>query len=80
MKKLLLGVDKLPKVCYNKEKIREELIKIIALMKHELGLVFTGIVFEDMETAQKWLKENARNPYCYTLEPVAFYTKDGEIK
>ena len=53
---------------------------MIALMKHELGLVFTGIIFEDMETAHKWLEENARNPYCYTLEPVAFYTKDGEIK
>ena len=53
---------------------------MIALMKHELGLVFTGIVFEDMETAHKWLEENARNPYCHTLKPVAFYTKDGEIK
>lgn len=54
---------------------------MVALMKYECGLKFTGCVFEDMETARKWLKENGWcNPYSYELVPVAFYTKNGEIK
>ena len=51
---------------------------MIALMKYECGLRFTGIVFEDMETAKKWLV--GKNPDAFELQPVAFYTKDGEIK
>lgn len=54
---------------------------MIALMKCACGLKFTGCVFEDMETANKWLEENGwTNPYAYQLMPVAFYTKDGEVK
>lgn len=54
---------------------------MVALMKCECGLKFTGCVFEDMETARKWLKENGWcNPYSYELIPVAFYAKDGEIR
>mgnify|MGYP003299135753 FL=1 len=47
-------------------------------MKYECGLRFTGIIFEDMETAQKWLAN--KNPNAYELQPVAFHTKNGEIK
>lgn len=54
---------------------------MVALMKCENGLKFTGCIFEDIETAHKWLKEKDWcNPYSYRLVPVAFYTKDGEIK
>lgn len=54
---------------------------MVALMKYERGLKFTGCVFENMDTAQKWLKENGwRNPRAYELVPIAFYAKDGEVK
>lgn len=51
---------------------------MVALMKYECGLKFAGIVFEDMETAKKWLEY--KNPRAYKLVPVAFYTKDGEVE
>lgn len=54
---------------------------IIALMEYKCGLKFTGCIFEDMDTAQKWLKENGwGNPNSYELIPVTFFTKDGEVK
>lgn len=54
---------------------------MVALMECKCGLHFTGCVFEDKETAHKWLKEKGWcNPYSYRLVPVAFYTKNGEIK
>lgn len=54
---------------------------MIALMEYENGLKFTGCVFENVDTAQKWLIENDWvNPNSYELIPVAFYTKDGEVK
>lgn len=51
---------------------------MVALMKYECGLKFTGLVFEDKETAREYLK--GKNPYAFEIVPVAFYTKDGEIK
>ena len=49
--------------------------------QYECGLKFTGCVFENMDIAQKWLEENGWcNPRAYELIPVAFYTKDGEVK
>lgn len=54
---------------------------MVALMEYKCGLKFTGRIFENMGTAQKWLKENGwANPRAYELVPVAFYTKDGEVK
>ena len=54
---------------------------MVALMRYECGLKFTGCVFENMDIAQKWLEENGWvNPRAYELTPVAFYTKDGEVK
>lgn len=54
---------------------------MIALMKYKCGLEFTGCIFEDRDTAQKWLKENGwNNPNSYELVPVTFFTKDGEVK
>lgn len=54
---------------------------MVALMKYACGLQFTEYVFEDMETANKWLEDNGlADPYVYKLIPVAFYTKDGEVK
>lgn len=52
-----------------------------ALMIYKCGLEFTGCIFEDRDTAQKWLKENGwDNPGSYELVPVTFFTKDGEVK
>ncbi len=51
---------------------------MVAIMKYEGGLKFTGCVFEDLETAKEWLKD--KNPWAYEIVPVAFYTKDGEVK
>ena len=31
---------------------------MVALMRYECGLKFTGCVFENMNIAQKWLEEN----------------------
>ena len=54
---------------------------MIALMRYECGLKFTGCIFENMDIAQRWLEENGWfNPRAYELVPVAFYTKDGEVK
>lgn len=51
---------------------------MVALMTYECGLKFTGLVFEDVETAKEWLKY--KNPYAYEIVPVAFHTKEGEVK
>ena len=51
---------------------------MVALMKYECGLKFTGLVFEDEKTAREYLK--GTNPQVFENGPVAFYTKDGEIK
>lgn len=54
---------------------------MVALMKYACGLYFTKCVFEDMETANRWLEENGwTDPRVYELVPVAFYAKDGEVK
>ena len=54
---------------------------MVALMRYECGLKFTGCVFENMDIAQKWLEENGWvNPRAYELVPVTFYTKNGEVK
>lgn len=54
---------------------------MVALMEYKCGLKFTGYVFENMDTAQKWLKENGwANPRTYELVSVTFYTKDGKVK
>lgn len=51
---------------------------MVALMKYECGLKFTGYVFEDEEIAKEWLKW--KNPAAYEIVPVTFVTKDGENK
>lgn len=53
---------------------------MIALMKYECGLKFTGCVFETKETAEKFIHDNGLNPEAYELIPVAVYLKNGEIK
>lgn len=54
---------------------------MIALMRYECGLKFTGCVFENMDIAQKWLEENGwGNPNSYELIPVTFYPKTMEEK
>ena len=69
-------------MCYTLFTIKEkEKDTMVALMRYECGLKFTGLVFENMDTVQKWLKENGWvNPRAYEIIPVAFYTKDGEVK
>lgn len=68
-------------MCYTLIILKKGEIKMIALMRYECGLKFTGCVFENMDIAQKWLEENGWfNPRAYELVPVAFYTKDGEVK
>lgn len=54
--------------------------KMVGLMKYERGLEFTGCVFEDKETAEKFIYDNGLNPEAYKLIPVAGYFKNGEIK
>jgi hypothetical protein len=53
---------------------------MVGLMKYECGLKFTGCVFEDKETAEKFIYDNGLNPEAYELIPVAGYFKNGEIK
>jgi hypothetical protein len=52
---------------------------MVALMKYANGLRFTGLVFENKETAEKWLKTEHKNPEVFELVPVAYYTANGEI-
>ena len=35
---------------------------MVALMKYANGLRFTGLVFENKEIAEKWLKAEHKNP------------------
>ena len=51
---------------------------MVALMKYENGLTFTGLIFEDEETAKKYLQN--KSPEAFKIVPVAYYTKDGKIK
>lgn len=51
---------------------------MVAIMKYECGLKFTGYVFEDEETAKEWLKYKA--PWAYEIVPVTFFAKNGEVK
>ena len=51
---------------------------MLALMKYENGLKFTGLVFENEEVAKEYLKN--KNPEAFKLIPVAFYTANGEVK
>ena len=44
---------------------------MVALMRYECGLKFTGLVFENMDTVQKWLKENGWRDKC--AEELALY-------
>lgn len=53
---------------------------MIVLMKYECGLKFTGLVFEDEETAEKYMKEHWINPKEVKLVPATGYSKNGEIK
>lgn len=49
---------------------------MVAVMKYECGLKFTGCVFEDEETAKEWIKWLNG---AYEIVPVTFFTKDGEV-
>lgn len=51
---------------------------MLALMKYENGLKFTGLVFENEKVAKEYLK--GKNPDAFKLIPVAFYTANGEVK
>jgi hypothetical protein len=54
---------------------------MLGLMKYELGLRFTGIVFENEKTAEKWLKENGWvNKNAYKLIPISFVCENLEVK
>lgn len=53
---------------------------MVGLMKYKCGLKFTGCVFENKETAEKFIRDNRLNPEAYKLIPVAVYLKNGEIK
>lgn len=50
---------------------------MVALMAYENGLRFTGLVFEDEETAKNYIK--GKNPEAFKIIPVAYYTKDREV-
>ena len=43
---------------------------MVALMKYANGLRFTGLVFENKETAEKWLKSEHKNPEAFEKELV----------
>ena len=47
---------------------------MVAIMKYEAGLKFTGYVCEDKATAEKFIREELGwvNPRCYELVPVAY--------
>lgn len=53
---------------------------MVALMKYECGLKFTGLVFEDEETAKEYIKEHRLNPKELKLITATGYFKNGEIK
>lgn len=57
---------------------------MVAIMKHACGLKFTEIICEDEETARKYLVQQGIKEYriddCYEIIPVAYITKDLEIK
>lgn len=79
--KYLLGnnirLDKLLQVCYNIDIKKERGKKMVALMTYECGLKFTGLVFENEETAKNYIK--GKNPEAFKIIPVAYYTKDGKV-
>ena len=68
------------KFCILNTLIKKGTNKMVGLMKYERGLEFTGCVFEDKETAEKFIYDNGLNPEAYKLIPVAGYFKNGEIK
>lgn len=47
---------------------------MVAIMKYEAGLKFTGYVCEDKATAEKFVREELGwvNPRCYELVPVTY--------
>ena len=46
-------------------------------MKHENGLKFKKIIFENEKVAKLWLKQNGiNNPNCYELVEVEFVKED----
>jgi hypothetical protein len=49
---------------------------MVALMTYKCGLQFTGLIFEDEETAKNYIKD--KNPEAFKIVPVAYYTKDGK--
>ena len=68
------------KFCILNTLIKKGVSKMVGLMKYECGLKFTGCVFENKETAEKFIRDNRLNPEAYKLIPVAVYLKNGEIK
>jgi hypothetical protein len=55
---------------------------MVAIMKYEGGLVFTGIVCENAEVAQKVLKDRHwANPHAFEIIPVEYFggNKDAEV-
>ena len=68
------------KFCILNTLIKKGINKMVGLMKYECGLKFTGCVFEDKETAEKFIYDNGLNPEAYELIPVAGYFKNDEIK
>jgi hypothetical protein len=75
--KVKSALDKLPQVCYNIDIKKERGKKMVALMTYECGLKFTGLVFENEETAKNYIK--GKNPEAFKIIPVAYYTKDGKV-
>ena len=57
---------------------------MVAIMKYACGFKFTEMVCEDEETARKYLVQQGIKEYriddCYEIIPVAYITKDLEIK
>ena len=50
---------------------------MVALMQYENGLRFTGLIFENKDIAEKWLKTEGKNPEAFKIIPVTYYTADG---
>jgi hypothetical protein len=53
---------------------------MVALWRLANGMKFTEMIFENVETAEKWIKDQNHNRAIYSIRPVAYYTADGEIK
>jgi hypothetical protein len=57
---------------------------MVAIMRYAYGLKFTETVCENEETARKYLMQQGVPEYrigdCYKIIPVAYVTKDLEIK